>query len=63
MEDFSDIVKDLIERGFTQKEIAAEVGTTQPVISDLLHHETEHPRYSTARMLVDLWKSRRKPKR
>lgn len=63
VENFSEIIGELIERGWTQRELASEANTTQPVISELLHGTTEHPRYSTARMLIDLWKSRRKPKR
>jgi len=51
---FSKLIKSLIKHGWTQKEIAAEIGCSQPNVARLLKDTDTEPRYSVGINLVEL---------
>ena len=51
---WSELIRELQSTGLTQMEIAARVGTTQPVISDLKRGTIPEPRYTLATKLLAL---------
>lgn len=54
-----EIVGDLMERGWTQEQLAEEIGCTQPTISKLL--AGADAMYSRGILLRDLWQTDKMP--
>ena len=54
---FSKLIKDLCDFGWTQTEIGTYVGLPQSVISDLQNGKIKEPRYHAGTNLVDLHKA------
>lgn len=57
--DWKNIIRQLIESGMKQQQIADAVGANQSVISDLANGNTTNPRYSTGAKLIALHKRRK----
>lgn len=54
--DFRQLVRDLLDLGWTQMQIADEIEVTQPTISRLLSGKREDPPASVALPLIELHK-------
>jgi len=52
--DFQRLIKKLVDKGWTQREIGEEVGCSQANIARLLKERTADPRYRTGIALVRL---------
>lgn len=51
---WSQLITDLQNHGFTQPQIAARVGCGQTTVSELLRGNTTEPRYSLGQALIQL---------
>lgn len=52
--DWTKVIGELVDLGYTQPQIAKECNCGQATVSDLSRGETGNPRFSTAKALLDL---------
>jgi transcriptional regulator len=55
---FKKTIHDLMQRGWTQGQIAQHCKTTQSTISSLMRGSTQQPKYHLAINILSLWKSK-----
>jgi transcriptional regulator with XRE-family HTH domain len=55
---FKKTINDLMQRGWSQADIAERCHVTQGTISSLYRGDTLDPRYSLAMSVLSLWKSK-----